>query len=144
MDRTYSLDEVVQRAAAETGSVPVDFGAARDDDFGPVAPGTYEAVIEECRPSTSKAGNPTVVFRFRLVEDGVNGRVLFRHCPTSGNGAGILRSTLRGLGFDVDSMTSFNPAEAEGIECRLDVGIQKNNPEFNEVKRVTLDGTYII
>src|SRR5690606_4580081 len=130
-----ALDKVL--AEATTAEVEVDFSAARDGDFAPITPGEYRAVVDEATAGTSKAGTPKVVLRFKIVEGEQHaGRLFFRHCPTRGDGSGILRDTLRALGFDVDSMTKFTPSDAVGREALITVGFQKGSDELQEIKKV--------
>lgn len=130
-------------AKATNGDVEVDFSAAREGGgFDAIEPGDYEAEVETCESGTSKAGAPKLVFRFKISEGEEHaGRVFFKHCPTSGDGSGILRDVLKALGFDVDKMTKFSPGDAVGREAVIVIGFQKgadrNDPEaLQEIKRV--------
>ncbi len=128
------LDDIL---ADSTGSdVAVDFSGAGDGDFEVIPDGEYLARVTEAKPGESKAGNPKIALRFEIEGPTHKGRVLFRHCPTSGKGAGILKDTLRGLGFDVETMTKLNPQNIVGRTGILVVGVQKDNADFNEVKKV--------
>lgn len=134
MARSNLKDTIAQ---AMDDEVEVDFSAATSGEFEPLPPGDYEVTVDECKGGESASGNPKVVFVFKLDEplDGFTS-TLFKHCPATGRGAGILRDVLRGLGFDVDKMTKFNPADAEGKQAIVTVRFQKDNPEFNEVTKV--------
>jgi|FLYL01.1.fsa_nt_gi hypothetical protein len=117
--------------------VEVDFSAARDGDFSPITPGKYRAKVVKAEAGTSKEGNPKVVFQFEIADgEEFAGRIFFKHCPTRGAGSGILRDTLRGLGFDVDGMTKFNPADAINREANITVRFQKGSDEFQEISKV--------
>lgn len=134
--RSKSLDDTLARATKD--EVEVDFSGARESqDFSPLLPGDYEAEVHSCEPGTSASGNPKLVFQFKITESGeYAGRILFKHVPTKGDGSGIARDVLNAIGFDTATMKKFKPTEALGLPCVLAVAIQKDNPDFNEVKRV--------
>lgn len=133
--RSKSLDSTLARATKD--EVEVDFSGARESgDFSPLTPGDYEAVVHSCEPGTSDSGNPKLVFQFKVTEDPYVGRILFKHVPTKGDGSGIARDVLSGLGFDTATMRKFSPASALEKACVITVAIQKDNPDFNEIKRV--------
>lgn len=123
--------------AARNNEVEVDFSAARDGDFAPITPGKYRATVRSAEAGVSKEGNPKVIFQFEIAAgEEFAGRIFFKHCPTRGEGSGILRDTLRGLGFDVDGMKRFNPVDAVGREAVITVRFQKGSDEFQEISKV--------
>lgn len=133
--RSKSLDDTLARATKD--EVDIDFsGASESKDFSALVAGTYKAVVIACDPGTSGSGNPKLVFQFKVTETPYEGRILFKHTPTRGQGSGITRDVLNGLGFETASMKKFKPSDALNIACVLTVGIQKDNPDFNEVKKV--------
>lgn len=126
-----TLDDVV--GAALDDEVEIDFSGAREGgDFDVLPAGNYDAVVESTDTGVSGSGNPKLVIRFKLE----NGRVQFKHCPLRGEGSGITRDVLTALGVDTEGMRKFNRKSIEGTPCVLVLGIQKDNPEFNEVKKV--------
>lgn len=132
---TKSFNDTLSKALSD--EVAVDFSAARDSDFSPIPPGRYPATVASVETGVSKAGEPKVVFQFKL--DGPPehaGRVFFKHCVTRGTGSGILRDVLRGLGFDVDGMTKFRPSDALGRSAVITVRFQKGSEEFQEISKV--------
>lgn len=134
--KSSNLDATLARATKD--EVEIDFSGAREsNDFAPLVPGDYDAEVHSCEPGTSASGNPKLVFQFKVTEAGpYAGRILFKHVPTKGDGSGIARDVLNALGFDTATMRKFKPTEALGLACVLSVAIQKDNPDFNEVKKV--------
>lgn len=128
------LDDTI--ATAMSDEVPVDFSGAKDNNFEPLPDGDYTAKVTEAKVGVAKSGNPKVQFTFEVTDGPHAGRMLFRHCPTSGAGSGILRDALVALGFNVDEMKAFSPKTAIGRTAVLTVARQANNPAFNEVKRM--------
>ena len=124
---------------AMNDEVEVDFsGASEGGDFGPIETGDYEVVVTESVQHTSKAGNPTVKVQFKIVEGEKNaGRTFFRHCPTKGAGAGILRDTARALGVDVDDKSKkFKPSSLNDKRASATIGFQKGSDEYQEIKKL--------
>lgn len=128
--------------AATAGSeddelIEVDFSGAKEGDYdGPVPPGEYQVTVCEVEAGTSEKGNPKVVITFRVDPDQPEaGRKVYRHCPTRGPGAGILKSTLVGLGLDA-SGGQIRKSSLIGRTATITVRQQKNNPEYTEVCKV--------
>lgn len=133
--KNANLDKTISRATKD--EVEVDFSGAREGgNFDPLEPGDYTAEVHACEPGTSGSGNPKLVFQFRVTEDPYVGRILFKHVPVKGEGSGIARDVLNGLGFDTATMRKFSPGSALGKACVITVAIQNDNPDFNEIKRV--------
>lgn len=125
-----SLSDVVSDALND--EVEVDFSGATGGGFGPIPSGDYRAFVDESVPGFSHAKMPKLVLRFRICDGEENaGRVFFRHCPTQGKGSGILRDTLKALGFDVDNMTGFKPGDALNKEAIISIGFQKGHSADN-------------
>lgn len=123
---------------AMNDEVEVDFsGASEGGDFAPIDIGDYEAIVDESTAGVSKASQPKVVVRFKIVDGEKNaGRVFFRHCPTKGSGSGILRDTARALGVNVDDKAKkFKPSELVGKRCVISIGFQKGSNELQEIKK---------
>jgi hypothetical protein len=131
------MAELLGRAHADTGdSIVIDLTQA-SDEFEPLPEGPYNAVVVAAERAQSKSGNPTIKFRFRITDGAFHGRQVFRYAPITGKGAGIARDTLKGLGFPVEGdRLAVSLADAIGRECVLDIAIQKNDPRYNEVKKV--------
>lgn len=138
-----SLSKTIGDAMDE--ELDLDFSGASSGDFAPLEPGNYEFIVDEVQAGPdvkSKKGELKVVFICKLL-DPIDGFTtsLWKHCPRSGSGSGILRDFLRGLGFDVDDdHFKFRPSDAVGIKFTADVSYQKNNAEYNEMKNVKVLG----
>jgi hypothetical protein len=135
-----SLDEVLNNAT--TDEVEIDFSSAVS--FDPLPPGTYVLEIESVEPGRSKPtaeapnGNPKLTWKFVVVDGEHTGRVLFRHSPTSGKGSGLTKDVLRALGVQgLDSpQVKFKMSTAIGQRVIADVVLQKDNENFNEIKKL--------
>lgn len=128
-----SLDDIVS-GAGQDEEVELDFSGAIE--FDPVPADTYPAVIKDCVPGTSKAGEPKLTWTFILSEGKFAGRQLMRHTPTKGKGSGLSKQVMKAIGVDVNNVTTkFRPSTAAGKHVLLEVGIQEGT-EFNEIKRV--------
>lgn len=135
-----SLDEVLNNAT--TDEVEIDFSSAVS--FEPLPENTYVLEIESVEPGRSKptaespTGNPKLVWKFVVVEGDQTGRVLFRHSPTSGKGSGLTKDVLRALGVgNLDSpKVKFKMSTAVGQRVIADVILQKDNADFNEIKKL--------
>ncbi len=135
-----SLDEVLNNAT--TDEVDIDFSSAVT--FEPLPPNTYVLEIESVEPGRSKPtadapqGNPKLVWKFVVIGGEFEGRVLFRHSPTTGKGSGLTKDVLRALGVQgLDSpQVKFKMSTAVGQRVEADVIIQKDNEDFNEIKKL--------
>lgn len=134
-----NLDAVLQ--GATTDEVDVDFSGAVD--FSPLRKGRYPAVIESVEPGVSgpnskNPGAPKLVWKFVVIEGEYEGRVLFRHSPTTGKGAGLTKDVLRAIGVPgLDNPNiKFKMSTAVGQKVYLDVDFQKDNAKFNEITDV--------
>lgn len=135
-----SLDEVLNNATND--EIEVDFSAAVN--FAAVPEGDYTAVIESVESGRTKPtadnpeGNPKVVFRFKVVDEGpAKGRVFFRHAPTTGKGAGLTKEVLRAIGVPVDGdRIRFRLSQAVGAKLTLHVTLDESKDYPNEVKKV--------
>jgi hypothetical protein len=113
--------------------IDLDFSSARDSDFSPVECRQYEFEVVSAKPGTSGSGNPKVVFELRIVDDSpAKGRLFFKHCPTRGEGSGILREMLRALGIDPEA-PKLKPADTVGKHILGTVRFQKDSDEYQEV-----------
>lgn len=137
-----ALKDIVADAVSDT--VVIDFSEAREGGFEPLEPGPYQVTVASCTPGISKPkpgkkeGNPKLVIVFELDEpiDGFT-KTVYKHCPTKGEGSGILRDVLRGLGFDVENLpVPFDPETVVGRQAIITVKYQKDRPEFNEITKV--------
>lgn len=127
------LDSVLNNATSD--ETEIDFSEAVT--FEALPKDRYRCVIEEIKPGTSKEGNPKLVWKLAVKGGPFDKRVLFAHLPTSGKGSGRLKSHLKALGVDVNSeRITFKRAQFVGKEVDVDVDVQKDNDEFNEIKRI--------
>lgn len=127
------LDDLLAESTGD--DLEVDFSGASSGDFELLPNGDYTATVTEATPGVSKANNPKITVKWRIDGPTHEGRVLFTHPVTKGKGSGILKDTLRGLGFDVEKLTKLNPQALVGKQCIITVGVQKDNADFNEVKK---------
>lgn len=131
------LDTALNQATAD--EVAIDFSGAVD--FSPLPDGPYVAEIESVEPGVSgqnskNPGAPKLVWKFVVIDGPHTGRVLFRHSPTTGKGAGLTKDVLRAIGVPgLDSANIvFKMSSAVGQKVVLDVTRQKDNENFNEIK----------
>ncbi len=135
-----SLDEVLNNATSD--EVEIDFSSAVS--FEALPTGTYVLEIESVEQGVSKpkppatVGNPKLVWKFVVVEGAHTGRVLFRHSPTTGKGSGLTKDVLKALGVgDLDNpKVKFKMSTAVGQRVIADVIPQKDNEDFNEIKKL--------
>lgn len=132
------LDSILETASSD--DVVIDFSEAVDFDLLP--DGDYSALIESAEQGKSKEGNPKIVWKF-VIQSGpetagkVAGRILFRHTPITGKGAGLAKQVIKAIGGNVDGdRIQFKLSSAKGKGVVLVVGKQKDDPNFNEIKRV--------
>lgn len=132
------LDSILNNATAD--EVVIDFSESADFDL--LADGEYTAAIESVEAGLAKSGGPKLVWKF-VIESGpeaagkVEGRILFRHTPTTGKGAGLAKQCIKAIGGNADGdKVQFKMSSAKGKRVVLVVGKQKDNPDFNEIKRV--------
>ena len=103
----------------------IEMGEAMD--FSPVPDGAYEAVCEEKpEPGESDAGNPVLVWKFRLVgsngQEEYSGKEIVRKTPTTGKGAGFTRDTLKGLSVPFTLIDESTPQERIRFDRDLCLG----------------------
>lgn len=120
-------------AEAMKDEVVVDFSGA-SAGYVDVPPGNYDVVVKFAEVGTSKAGNQLVIFRLEITEPGdYQGQLLWKRCPTSGGGSGILRDAVAALGVKLEDGSVFKPSTTIGKKARAIVKPQKDNPEYNDV-----------
>lgn len=123
-----SLDSIInQQSSASADDVVLDFTEAAEGggDFEALPEGDYVAVVEKVETGVSKAGNAKLVWRFQVAEGPFAKRVLFKHTPTVGNGAGVTRDVIKALGISAEGeQVRFNPRMALGKKVVLEVTIQ--------------------
>ncbi len=125
---------------ATSDEVDIDFSAAVS--YEPLN-GEFPVVVTAVETGTSGEGNPKIVFKFD-VTDGIDGngksavgRKLRKDCPTTGEGAGITKSVLRALGYEVDDEhVRIRMSKVVGLEAIAVCATSKLNPEFTDIKRL--------
>lgn len=112
------------------------------DENEPVPDGWYKLLVEDIvrvgpdgSPAKSKSGEPKVTWRFRIAEGPRQGKILFVHTNTSGAGVFSIRKILKAFHGDLPK-AQINVVWANYIGQYLwaNVGRQKNNDEYNEIK----------
>lgn len=138
------LDGILAEVAAETGSgaeASFDFtGASEGTDFKtPCPPDAYDCVVSKVETGKlSSSGNPKIVFQFKIAAGEWKGKVLFLHTLVSGKASWKTRETLEALGVDCSTPKfSLDPTTLVGKPCVVTVDIQKDNPQYNEIQRVS-------
>ncbi len=130
-----SLDDIVNGADGGLDEIVLDFSGAVD--FDPIPDGTYEAKVLNVIANKSKGGNPKLEWTFGITEAPHIGRQMKRHTPTTGKGSGLSKQVLKALGVDTSATNvTFKPSQAVGQAISLVVGRQKDNADYNEIKRV--------
>ena len=112
----------------------VDFsGASEDNDFStPLAAGEYAAVVEKVETGTSKAGNPKIVWVFKVTEGARKGKQVWGHYPTTGN-TFRNKQVLSALGVDGPN---FSKAQVLGKAVTLVIGDPEEDSGFDNLERV--------
>lgn len=130
-----SLDDIINGTAGDTDEVVLDFSGAVD--FDPIPDGAYAAKVLNVVSGTSKAGAPKLEWTFGITDAPHVGRQIKRHTPTTGKGSGLAKQVLKALGIDTsDPTVRFRPSQAVGEAVVLIIGRQKDNQDYNEIKRV--------
>ncbi len=135
-----TLDEIVAGAATGGGGgdeeIDLDFSGALD--FEALPPGEYAARITECLPGVAaSSGKPKLVIKYTITEAPYVGRVIQSHLPTTGKASGKAKQVIKALGGDVTGdRIRFKPSSAVTRDVILVLAIQKDNSDFNEVRRV--------
>lgn len=129
-----SLKDKLDEALSEE-EIEIDFSGAVS--FEPLEPGEYSAVVEKCEASVSKAGNPMVVFTFKITDGEFKSRQFKKWAPTRGAGAGIFRDILAALGgYSVDTIKKFKCSSALGKSAIITVDFQDGSDTNQEIKSV--------
>lgn len=123
MSNSSEFDDLFDEAADEDG-ILIDLSEASEErDFAPFK-GRREAVVESVTRKPPKdasgANKMNLVFRFKITDDENTGRVVFKHCPTAGPGAGIARDVIKALGGELVPGKAFAYASLTGAECVID------------------------
>jgi hypothetical protein len=137
-----SLEELAQQAEGvdEDEGFGVDYSGAKE--YEKIPDGVWDAYVKDVEPDVSKKGNATVKWTFVFVDgqDGLPGtnRQMTRSTPAEGEHAGITKGTVRDLGHDPESEPRIVPKTYRGTPVRLTVGPQKNDPQYQEIKKIDL------
>lgn len=84
METNFPLDpdETLDTLDNDEESVVLNLDEVADElpGFQPLPPGTYSCVVEQCDYNRSKSkGNPQLAWRFKVIEDPYQNRLLFYH-----------------------------------------------------------------
>lgn len=106
-------------------------------DYEPLEPGIYDAVADTSESETRKAQSGAVGFSMRfLVRDPKTGdtRKVYKTYYMSGKGLGFTKAMVRALGLPAEGIEEvFDTQTLHGRRCRVRLGIQRDNPRFNDV-----------
>ena len=148
-DSNDFLDPDEQAALMGTGSVPGErmvLDLENVDDSGPtfeaLPPATYPCIVENVEFTKSKAGNPMLVWTFKVTDPQYDGRLLFNHHVLNNEiGKSRLKQSLVRI-LPEPPLKDFNPAKfaeegtALGLPCRVKVKIRPyKNPESGQTER---------
>ena len=109
--------------------------------FEPLPAGIYECIIEQTNFKKSKAGNPMIEWRFKVIDPEFEDRLLFNYTVLNNQfGMADLKKTLVRACPDVD-LGNFDPkkfceeGEALGLPCRVKVkvGTDQNGEPSNDI-----------
>lgn len=108
-----------------------------------VGEGTYTARIVDSKVGTweGKEGKPNTTYinwtmeTFNETEDKNNGRRIFHRTPIEGAGAFRLQDFYRAA-MGEDCSGRFDRTMLHGREVEVTIGVQKNDPQYTEVKAV--------
>lgn len=108
-----------------------------------VGEGVYKARIVDSKVDrwTGKEGKPATTYinwtleTFAEAEDKNNGRRIFHKTPVEGGGAFKLQDFYRAA-MGQDCTGPFDRTMLHGHEVEVTVGLQKDNPQYTEVKSV--------
>lgn len=127
----------------------VDFDEGSDNPFG-LEPGTYEVTISEASIERSKNANLGLWLTF----SDENGKSIRKWTTmpekdqeddVRKRNTSFLRLLLRNLDIPEDRWAVLTPDDFIGIDCVVVVTPQSNNPEYNQVKKISRSrgqGTY--
>ena len=113
--------------------------------FDAMPKGEYECIVDDCEFGPSKnTGAPMITWKFKVVSDEYQNRVLFYHNVLNKTfGVALLKKTIIALGLETD-LKNFKPAEfaangdAIGLPIKVKVGIQTyEGQKRNTVKDVS-------
>lgn len=133
----------------DAGGLVFDLNAVEEDKGFEIIPkGDYEAIVDEQEFGESKAGNPMVTTKYKIVAGEFENRVIFDYWVLQGKGAEFGLAKLKKFLVRVSPETdlgSFNPqaycdnGDGVGKECILKLGIQtQKKGEYKGEKRNTI------
>lgn len=135
-----SAPQSMQSGVAD--SLVVDMTGVTDDDE-PIPDGWYKLLVEDIQthkdgvPLKSSSGEPKITWRFRVAEGPRMGRTLFVSTNVSGAGVFAVRRILKAFhGGDLaKGPVQITLSNYRGRHVWGYVGVQKNNPQYNEIKK---------
>jgi len=123
----------------------VDFDEGSDNPFG-LEPGTHEVTISEVKIERSSNGNLGLWLTFS--DD--NGKTIRKWTTmpeadqddiTRKRNTSFLRLLFRNLELPEEKWKKLQPDDFIGMDCVIIVKPQKNNPEYNQVSKITRGGS---
>lgn len=119
----------------------IDWDEGSDNPFG-LDPGTYEVTISNAVIERSANGNLGLWLTFS--NDGGKSIRKWATLPeksqdpeTRKRNTSFLRLLMKNLELPQERWANLEPADFEGMDCVITVAPQKNNPEYNQVTKIT-------
>lgn len=115
--------------------------AGKGVDFKVGAPhGQRPCRIRSVKPGKSKAGNPTIIFQFQVLEPSAwKGKVFFLHAPASGAMSSRGQEVLRAVGIAVDEddpVLRFRRDDVVDQHVVVESKPQKGKPQYDDILAV--------
>lgn len=125
-----------------TDAVVVNWAAAKGDYDSPITPGDHVGVLieKEYNPSSKSSGQPTMKLTWKI--PALNDRKISHYYSLQPNALWALRQAMVAHGASPEVMNAENANLFDTInsvmesQAVLEIGLQKDNPEYNEVKKV--------
>lgn len=122
-----------------TNSFNYDTTGVSDSGFEPLPNGDYNFIVAEVKEGVSKKNNyPQVRVVLETEHDGVSRKIWhsITFIPPTELGAGIAKHWLKCIGQPFEGKIIVNPQKWIGKRVKCAVGLQKNDPRYNEIKTV--------
>lgn len=97
--------------------------------------------VEKVEEKTSKAGNPYLNFRYKVIEpEKYEGQCIFDICSLTKKALWRLKNALNALGLDTEGQIDLEPADLEEREADIKVGIDEYQGKKKNVINTFEDG----
>lgn len=116
--------------------IPIPGGMSEVSASSAVPAGQYAAILENIEESVSKAGNPMLVFQFKIVDENSNGRKLTSNVAIQENTMWKLREHFDALAVDVNQ-PQFDSDKVKNTLVVLSVATKEyDGRETNDIRQV--------